>query len=332
MGEQLNIFIQRLWLLSIGTVILNLSLIDAVAQTPFPDASLPTNVPGLFAERVLTDGLVNRDFAISPDGNEIFVTIQHPKFLSSAILYLRKSDGKWSNPEVASFSGSYRDLEASFSFDGRSVYFSSDRPVGNSGEAKKDFDLWKVVRLQNGEWGEPEHLGQEVNSVKNEFYPVVTKIGNLYFTVEAEKGKGKEDIVVSQFVNNRYMAPESLSDSINSAGYEFNAFVDPDEKYVIFTAYGRKDDLGQGDLYISRKDKSGSWAAAKHLPFPINSNGLDYCPFVTLDQRYLIFTSNRIGKHWGETDKKSYETLKKNLSNPGNGYDDLYWVKFEDSF
>ena len=112
------------------------------AQIIYPDNVLPTDTPKLFARGILSDGLSNRDFAISPTGDEIFFTIQQPRFALSAILHLIKTDGQWGKPEVAPFSGKWRDLEATFSPDGQYIYFSSDRPI--TGNAKKDFDIWRA--------------------------------------------------------------------------------------------------------------------------------------------------------------------------------------------
>jgi Tol biopolymer transport system component len=257
------------------------------------------------------------------------ITVQQPKFALSTILHLVKRANTWTKPEVAPFSGRYRDLEAAFSPDGQFIYFSSDRPV-NGNTSKKDFDIWRVKRLPGGKWGEPENLGPTVNSAQNEFYPSITRSGNLYFTVEAEYGKGKEDIVLCAFANGTYSKPVSLPEAINTPNYEFNAFVDPDEQFILFTSYGRTDDMGGGDLYISRKDKSGNWLPAKHLP--INSTAIDYCPFVTWDKQYLIFTSSRLSKEFGNSTTKNYQKVKELLDGPGNGLDDLYWVKFDSNW
>lgn len=302
-----------------------------IAQVTYPDVQLPADTPKLFAKGLLSDGLSNRDFTIAPAGDELFITIQQPKFALSTILHLVKKGNAWGKPEVAPFSGRYRDLEAAFSPDGQFIYFSSDRPV--NGEAvKKDFDIWRVKKLPGGKWGEPENLGLTVNSDKNEFYPSITRSGNLYFTAEAGYGKGNEDIVMCAFTNGTYSKPVSLSEAINSANYEFNAFVDPDEQFIIFTSYGRTDDLGGGDLYISRKDKSGNWLPARHLPAPINSTAIDYCPFVTWDKQYLIFTSSRLNKAFGHTTTKDYQKVKELLDSPGNGLDDIYWVKLDSNW
>ncbi len=297
-----------------------------VAQEAYPDVKFPSDTPVIFAKDLLSDGLSNRDFTISPGGDEIFFTVQQPKFLLSTILTIKKRSGKWGSPEVASFSGLYRDLEAAFSADGKTIYFSSDRPVDNK-DSVNDFDIWKVMKDDKGAWGTPQHLGFIVNSTKNEFYPSLSKTGNLYFTVEADYGKGKEDIVMCRFNNGNYEKPISLPEAINSTSYEFNAFVDPDEKFILFTSYGRNDDMGGGDLYISKKDTHDNWLPAQHLPIEINSTGLDYCPFVSWDKKYFFFTSNRVNTKFKDRKKKTYAEIKSLLLSTGNGLDDIYWVK-----
>jgi hypothetical protein len=311
---------------SVSLIVFTLIFSKAVAQVIYPGAQLPADTPRLFAPGILSDGLSNRDFTISPKGDEIFFTLQQPRFASSTILHLVKRKGKWSEPEVAPFSGKFKDLEATFSPDGRTIYFSSDRPL--NGDKAKDFDIWKVKRLTNGGWGEPENLGTNVNSDKNEFYPSITKSGNLYFTAEIPGGKGSEDIVVCKWTSTGYSKPEILPEDINTKEDEFNAFVDPDEQFILFSSYGGPDDLGGGDLYISHKDDKGNWMPVKHLPSPINSTALDYCPYVSWDKKCFVFTSSRLNKEFKDGKVKDYQKLKELLSGPGNGWDDLYWMKF----
>src|ERR1700740_205626 len=97
------------------SILLSLVFAAAFAQVSYPGSELPADTPKLFAKGILSDGLSNRDFAISPQGDEIFFTIQGPRFSLSTILQMTKKSGKWSMPEVAPFSGRWRDLEATFS-------------------------------------------------------------------------------------------------------------------------------------------------------------------------------------------------------------------------
>ena len=299
---------------------------NGFGQVTYPGGEQAADIPQLFAKDILSDGLSKRDFTISPQGDEIFFTIQGPRFSLSTILHMTKKSGKWTGPEVAPFSGRWRDLEATFSLDGQWVYFSSDRPL--NGDTRKDFDIWRVRRSAEGKWGEPENLGPDVNSPKDEFYPSITRSGNLYFTAELPHGKGSEDIVVCKPNGNGFDKPESLPENINTKFDEFNAFVDPDEQFIIFSSYGRPDDMGGGDLYISRKNKNGDWLPVKHLAAPLNSPYLDCCPYVTPDRKYLVFTSNRMSKAFTNGKIRNYSEIKTILTSPGNGQDDIYWVKF----
>ena len=94
----------------------------------------------LVGEGWISTNRYERDFALSPNGNEIFYTLQMPQSTFQTILYTSKnSTGQWSDPVVASFAGRYSDLEPAFSKDGQQLYFVSNRPV--KGTEKKDFDI-----------------------------------------------------------------------------------------------------------------------------------------------------------------------------------------------
>jgi len=246
--------------------------------------------PAIFGEGVISTPGYERDIAISPDGHELLFSVLLPAsgFLANMEMH-KDAAGTWSAPKVASFSGHYSDLEPAFTADGKKLFFSSNRPV--NGDKTKDFDIWFTEKV-NGAWTAPKNIGLPVNSAADEYYPSVARNGNLYFTAAHEKGIGHEDIYVCKWKNGKYEEPEVLDTAVNSPMYEFNAFVSPDEDFIIFTSYGRKDDSGRGDLYMSMKDDNGHWKPAKNLAL-LNSDRLDYCPFVSFDKKILFFTSEK---------------------------------------
>ena len=68
----------------------------------------PPAKPVLFAETNINTNFSERDFALSPDGNEIFYTLQSPARNFQTILYIQKDKkGNWSKPEIAPFAGRY---------------------------------------------------------------------------------------------------------------------------------------------------------------------------------------------------------------------------------
>lgn len=294
------------------------SILSATAQLSPPESPL------IFMENIVSTNLNERDMAISPDGSEMFFTIQANQHAVSTIIRLKKlSNNKWSDPEVATFSGKYSDLEPAFSPDGKKLYFSSNRPV--TGNDPKDYDIWYVEKI-NEMWTTPRSLGAPVNTSSNEFYPSVTSNGNIYFTAEYENGVGKEDIYLSRWVNGTFTTPVPLDTAVNSKLWEFNAFVTADERYIIFTSYGRKNEKGGGDLYISTKSNEGKWTPARLLN-KINSNVLDYCPFVTADQKSFFFTSARhdLASH---EKTKTFADLSKTYNGITNGSENIYWMSF----
>ena len=196
-----------------------------------------------------------RDIAMSSEGDEIYFSVQSYVDEVSFIAFSKKGNNKWTEPEIVNFSGKNFDIEPFLSSDGLKLYFASNRPLNNADDKTKDFDIWYVQREnKSSKWSSPINLGEPINSPANEFYPSIAKNNNFYFTCDERGTKGKDDIFFSEWKNGKYSEPFSLSDSINSDGYEFNAFVAPDESYIIFTAYQREDGFGSGDLYISYRD------------------------------------------------------------------------------
>jgi len=312
----------------IRTIFFMFFFISSTAPAQQLQFNQPPSLPGIVAPGFISTGLSERDFAISPDGSEIFYTLQSPQGIFQTLVHVRKdSKGSWQKPAIASFAGTYSDLEPAFTPDGKKLFFASNRPV--NGTEIKDFDIW-VVEKENGKWGEPKNMGAPVNTTADEFYPSITKSGNLYFTAAYKNAIGKEDIYMARWENGKYSEPASMDTAVNSTKYEFNAFVSPDEDFIIFTSYGRKDDKGRGDLYMSTKDATGKWQPAKNLSF-LNSEKLDYCPFVSVDKKTLFFTSERISLKRSYPGKTvSLDELVKGFTSPENGGGDIYWVSMDE--
>ena len=172
-------------------------------------------------------------------------------------------------------------------------------------------------------------MGATVNTEWDEFYPSIAKNGNIYFTAAYSGGIGKEDIYVSKFTGTSYQKPTVLDTAVNSHLYEFNAFVSTLEDYIIFTSYGRKDDAGGGDLYISIKSKMGMWQKAVNLK-SINSAQLDYCPFVSPDGKHFFFTSERHALPVSFLDSKAtYKDINDFSLHLLNSTGNIYWIDFQ---
>lgn len=276
----------------------------------------------------LFNGLPNvRDFTMSKKGNEFYFTVESFAKEYSFIAFSKKKNDLWSAPKVASFSGKYKDLEPFLSPDGLKLFFVSNRTNNTSSVIKEDTDIWYVTRNKIiDKWSKPKSIGIKINTLRDEFYPSVTNKGDLFFTANYKDSKGKEDIYVSRLINNKYTKPKSLSKKINSDKYEFNAYVSPDESFIIYTSYGRKDDLGKGDLYINKKDANNNWLPPEHINKGVNTPELDYCPFVDTVNNTLYFTTRKslITKSFKK--KKTMKEIINYINTNPNGLSRIYRV------
>jgi len=278
--------------------------------------------PELFSEHRISTHLYERDMAIAPNGRELIYTLSTYDQQIRGLVCVKYNGIGWGESMLLPFSGRYQDIEPFYSPDGNSLFFASNRPIyGDS--LRKDYNIWHSERTGEG-WSEPTPLDSLINTRNDEFYPAVSSNGTLYFTATREDGIGREDIFKSSFHSGNYNAPVALDSTINSAVYEFNAYVDPSETLLIFSSYGREDGLGGGDLYISRKMDDGRWSEAQNMGPEINSEYLDYCPFVDLKRGNLYFTSERVSKD--KVDIITPADIEKAALNTLNGMGNIYRI------
>jgi hypothetical protein len=277
-------------------------------------------------DKSLNQFLNVRDFCISKDGSEAFFTVQSPDGTISQLARTTKSGSAWSEAELLPFCDENSYMEPFLSDNGLRLYFASDKPEKETKDAAKNFDLWYAERKSETDpWSEPVNLGKSVNSENNEFYPTLSKNNNLYFTMDAKTGKGKDDIYFCAWNGKKYASPVLLNDNINSSTYEFNAFISSDEQFLIYTKYNTTDGMGSGDLYIAKKDLNGAWQKGGNLGPIINTKYMEYCPFYNEKTQTLYFTSKRNSLQ--SKDFKSMNEFQEYVNQNANGLSKIYRVK-----
>ena len=309
--------------ISLVISILLLGCQDKIA--PQIDLNAQKDTPALFAEGIVSTDLYERDMAISAAGDEIIYTLGNHKQTFRSLVGIKKVNGKWGKREILPFSGKYHDIEPFLSVDGQQLFFASTRPM-DSDSARTDYNIW-VAQRTAASWGEPVPLDTLINSIKDEFYPAVSSNGNLYFTATREDGIGREDIFISKKSDGKYLQPVALDSSINSAVYEFNAYISPEEDLLIFSSFGRADGTGGGDLYYSKKAANGEWETARNMGELVNSDKLDFCPYIDVHRKKFYFTSDRAG-----TEHEAVSSVTELIANSRltlNGMGNIYMVNLE---
>ncbi len=195
--------------------------------------------------------------------------------------------GRWSRPERRRFATAWSNADPHFSPDGSRVYFISNRPHPGETAARATHDIWMVSLGKDGAWSEAERLPAPVNDAAlDEWSPAVAASGNLYFGGDRPGTRGGSDLWVARFDSGAYLAPENLGDAINTTAHEVEAWIAPDESYLVFSALRRADGVGGYDLYLSRR-RAGRWEKAVRLAEPINSRASDWNHSVSPDGRWF---------------------------------------------
>ena len=299
-----------------------LSFSGALSAGPYLDQPPPGNEPVLFAPGIVSDGLHNRDMAITPDGREIYWSVNLRNFDVSVIMVSKWTEDGWTEPEVAPFSRdpAYVYYEPALSTDGRQLFYVASK----SGSELND--IWVMDRADDG-WGAARKLEAPINSPGKEYFPSLTRDGTLYFTREGDT-PGMEAIYRSRFVDGRYTEPEKLPDNVNCGKSHFNAFIAPDESYIIVPVWGRDDSLGSIDYYIVFRSENDEWSEPINMGPEINTPGArEYTPYVSPDGKYFFFMSTRSpavpdAPATGFTP----DYLAQAHNRPENGNSDIYWM------
>jgi Tol biopolymer transport system component len=255
----------------------------------------------LFSPGIVSTDVGELNSVFSPDYQEFYFTRRGIPGVPPRIMVSRRGPEGWEKPEPVAFDQRFSGIDLFITPDGRRMVFCSNRPHDRGGSPRDDHDFWVSGREGSG-WGEPELFAPEAMSDSQDFYPIITGDGNLYFNSQRD-GPGTNHIFRASLVEGRYGQAEKLPDPVNSEFREFDAFVSLEEDLIIFSS-DRPGGLGRADLYLSLLD-DGRWSEPKNLGAAVNSGASEYGAMLSPDGRFLFFTSSR------------------------SGMEDIYWVSAE---
>ncbi len=177
------------------------------------------------------------DPIVSPDGSKLFWSSNRPiegqPSASFDLWMVDRTPTGWSEPRHLDgpVSSPASDVYPSVTRDG-TLYFASTRPGGSG-----SYDIYRS-RLVNGRYGEPENLGDSVNSRFSDGDPYIAPDESylIFVSYNRPEGLGDGDLYISFNRNGTWSKAENLGPSINSSALDFCPIVSPDGRYLFFTS------------------------------------------------------------------------------------------------
>jgi len=161
---------------------------------------------------IVSDG--NMDVvALSPDGKTMLLAVSDE--FDSNIYSSVFENNRW-NPAASlgkPVNSRYFESHATFSHDGKSIYFTSNRNESMGGT-----DIFKSDLLPDWTWSEPVNLGPNINTVLSEESPFMSPDGKrLYFSSQGHNTIGGFDLFYSELQSDgSWGAPVNMGYPLNT--------------------------------------------------------------------------------------------------------------------
>lgn len=194
--------------------------------------------------------LNNKDFnavvGMSMDGQTVYLYnayVKKKNQLDRGIAVSHKKGGHWSDPvkvDIKNFHlegdhyGFFVNMQETF-------IMISCECKGTKGQE----DLYVSKRESDGSWGEPIHLGDQVNSKGFEISPYISEdTYSLFFSSDGMGGEGDADVFVSFRLDDtwtNWSTPQNLGNKINSPAFDAYFIMSQNDAYFASSRDGNSD-------------------------------------------------------------------------------------------
>ena len=222
----------------------------------------PGLIPKIFAPKIVSPEGSFEGGKFSRDMKEYYFSRKNGKYKRRTFFVIRYENNSWGKESET---------------DIRWPQFSEDGNIMYLGKEYRE-------RTDTG-WSEPKKQGE---FMKDQAHGTsFSSNGTCYFGFKEKKGRGYGSIRYSRLIDGKRETPVKMNKDINTGRWIAHPFIAPDESYMMWDVV-REDGYGQADIYISFKQKDGSWG--KSMIMGINTELQESAPSVTHDGKYFFFT------------------------------------------
>jgi outer membrane protein OmpA-like peptidoglycan-associated protein/Tol biopolymer transport system component len=218
----------------------------------FEDLYISRRVDGVWTKAVPIGKPVNvkgqhdATIGLSPDGHTLYV--YNDDRGNGDIYESIDEDGAWTQPKLMekTINTDGHEPDASLTFDGKRLYFTSDKPGGFGGHDIYYSD-WDDEKLK---WGDAVNVGNVLNTPYEERSVFIHPDGEtMYFASKGHNTMGGYDLFYSKLVDGKWTTPVNLGPPVNTPDDDVQLVVAGNGRYGYCSSY-RQGGYGEKDIYV----------------------------------------------------------------------------------
>ncbi|WP_235297117.1 hypothetical protein [Portibacter marinus] len=232
--------------------------------------------PELFAPGIVSTDNLEIAGTYDPTSNE-FYFLRQVKGQPPKTYVIQNKTGQWQEPIIEGR------MDGFISKDGKTLY---------------EANIFRT-RTDSG-WSDEKSLGTDYENL-----PIM----RLTVSNEGKYVFDERDIIgtirYSKVIDGQREAPKAFGQNINTGKWTAHPFIAADESYLIWDSE-REGGFGETDLYISFRQKDGSWGPAINMGKDINTPFEDSGGRVIGDGKYFFYNTIHLGQSFEESDANIY--------------------------
>lgn len=203
-------------------------------------------------------------------------TPEDPRIWS--IWYTKELDGKWTNPEIAGFSGKHLDVAPFITYDGKYMLFYR----GSQTDTTIQKGTW-IAERKGDNWTEPRFFADAYVMTTADFK-------TFYCTIDSDGEKVNRQIAYMTCTDGKFSEKKLISGQLNTPHFEAHSNISPNGDFILFDS-DRPDGIDDMDIYVSFRNQKGEWSEGINLGEDINK-GFYTIPSLSPDGKYIFINAD----------------------------------------